>query len=85
MAGDIEAKGGNDECGLMSARNFGTTGIATRYDNDVLTHRDYNWQASASVQHELSGGVSLNVGYYRTSYGNFRVTDNLAATGSRGR
>lgn len=75
---DLLSPVGNDECGPMSARNFGTTGIATRYDSDVLTHRDYNWQTSASVQHELSSGVSLNVGYYRTSYGNFRVTDNLA-------
>jgi hypothetical protein len=65
----------------MSASNFGKTDIATRYSSDVLTgNRDYNWQASATIQHELQSGVALNFGYYRTTYGNFRSTDNLAVT-----
>jgi hypothetical protein len=77
---DLSSPIGNGECGPMSASNFGTTGIATRYSDDVLTGRDYNWQTSASIQHELLSGVALNFGYYRTWYGNFRTTDNLAVT-----
>jgi hypothetical protein len=40
----------------------------------------YNWQTSASVQHELRPGLAVNVGYFRTWYGNFQVTDNVLVT-----
>ena len=33
-----------------------------------------------SLQHELRPGLGLNVGYYRTWYGGFTVTENLAVT-----
>src|SRR5262249_32635394 len=36
--------------------------------------------ASASVQHELAANVSVDVGYYRTWFGNFTVTDNTLVT-----
>jgi len=32
------------------------------------------------VQHELRPGLAVNVGYFRTWYGNFTVTDNLSVT-----
>ena len=32
------------------------------------------------MQHELAPNVALNVGYYRTWYGGFLATDNLAVT-----
>ena len=38
----------------------------------------HNWQGSVSVQQELRQGMALNVGYFRTWYGGFLVTDNLA-------
>ena len=41
-----------------------------------FNRQDYNWQASASVQHELRPGVGVNLGYFRTWYGGFLVTDN---------
>ena len=50
----------------------------TRYASDVLReNRPFSWQTSAALQHELRPGVALNVAYFRTSWNNFRVTDNL--------
>jgi len=69
------------ELGPQSAAAFGQIGRATAYDRAV-THgwhaRDFNWQGSVSVEHELREGLSLNLAYFRTWYGNFLVTDNLA-------
>ncbi len=63
--------------------NFGKSIITTRYDPDVSEgwgKRPYNWEYSASVQHELLPRVSLEVGYYRRTFGNQTVTDNLDVT-----
>jgi hypothetical protein len=72
-----------NELGPHSAANFGRLGLTTRYD-DAVTHgwhaREYSWQGSVAIQHELRPGLGVNVGYFRTSYGNFNVTDNLAVT-----
>jgi hypothetical protein len=67
----------------MSAPDFGSTRPGVNYDADTLSgwnKRDYNWQFSAGVQQELMPRVSLDVGYYRTWFGNFVVTDNRALT-----
>jgi hypothetical protein len=63
--------------------NFGKSVITTRYDPAVSQgwgKRPYNWEYSASVQQELLPRVSLEVGYYRRTYGNQTVTDNLDVT-----
>jgi hypothetical protein len=69
----------NGECEAVSNRNFGSTVAGTTYADDV-THgfgnRPYNWQGSIGVAHQLLRGVGLEVAYFRTSYGNFTVTDN---------
>lgn len=73
----------NGECGPMANANFGQLNITTRYDPKVLNgwgSRDYNWQASATIEHELRPGTSISAGYFRTWYGNFTVTDNLSVT-----
>ena len=58
--------------------NFGHQIVTTRYSDDVLLrNRQYSWQWSAGIQHELLPRVALNVGYFRTSWQNHRVTDNL--------
>ena len=52
---------------------------ATQFDKEVLEGwgvRPYNWSFSAGVQRQISRGASIDVGYFRRWYGNFRVTDN---------
>ncbi|MBI3049343.1 MAG: TonB-dependent receptor [Acidobacteria bacterium] len=72
------------ELGPLSDSAFGQLRRATtRYADEVLRGfgvRPYNWQTSVQFQHEIGSGVALNVGYFRTWYGNFTVTDNLAVT-----
>jgi hypothetical protein len=70
-----------NELGPLSNSNFGTNTVATRYASDVLNGfgvRDYNWQTGISVQQELRPGVAATLAYFRTTWHNFRVTDNLA-------
>lgn len=67
----------------MANRNFGqssTEGSAV-YDPDVLSGwgiRSYNWEFSAGIQQEVAPRVSVDVSYFRRSFGNFFVTDNRA-------
>lgn len=73
----------NGECGPWSDRNFGRPRLGTRLAPDALTgfnKQFQHWQGSVSFQHELQPGVGLNIGYFRTWYGGFLVTDNLAVT-----
>ena len=71
------------ELGPLSNSNFGRSVPNTRFADDVLHGwgvRPYNWQGSVSVQQELWPGIGLNVGYFRTWFGNFTTTQNLLAT-----
>lgn len=81
---DLRNPAANNECGSISPVTFGQTRVVTRYADDVASgwgnRGNNNWQGSVSIQHELAPGFALNVGYYRTSYANFSVTDNLAVT-----
>jgi hypothetical protein len=77
---DLRNLGPNAECGPVSDQNFGGTRIRTRFADDVTrgwSARDYLWDASTEVQHQLGAGLSVTAGYYRNWYGNFRATDNL--------
>ena len=54
-----------------------------RFDPDTLTghgKRNYNWEVSTGIQHELTRGLAVNFGYFRRWYGLFSATDNLAVT-----
>ncbi len=53
--------------------NFGQ--ITNRPDPDL--ERGYNWEYSASLQHELMERVSMSAGFYRRQFYNLDVTDNL--------
>jgi hypothetical protein len=75
----------DNELGPLSNPNFGRPFTSTVYSDEVLRgwgNRGYNWQAALTFQHELTTGVGLNVGYYRTWYGNFLVTDNTLVSAS---
>jgi hypothetical protein len=69
------------ELGATTNANFGKLVPATTTtDPKVLNGwgvRPYNWEYTASIQHELMPRVSLNAGYYRRSYGNLNIIDNL--------
>jgi hypothetical protein len=71
----------NGECGAMSNPDFGSTRPGRVYDRDA-THgwgkRLYNWQFSAGVQHEILPRVSVDVAYWRTTFGNHSVIDDRA-------
>ena len=79
---DASVPGINGECGKLSNANFGQVITPnTVFANDALTgfnKQFYNWQSSVSVQQQLREGMALNVGYFRTWYGGFLATDNLA-------
>ena len=71
----------DNELGPLSNAAFGQVVRRTTYADDVLTgNRPYSWQGSVQVSQQLWPGVALNVGYFRTWYGNFRATENRAAT-----
>src|SRR5207245_1639205 len=62
-------------------QNFGTSNFIQTADDDVThgwNNQPYQWEFALSVQHELRQGLSATVGYYRRSFGNFAVIDNLA-------
>ena len=71
------------ELGPLSPTTFGQVVQNTTYADDVTQgfgNRGYSWQTSVQLQHEIRSGLGFSVGYFRTWYGNFRVTDNKAVT-----
>ena len=71
----------DSELGPLSNASFGQVVRRTTFADEVLTgNRPYNWQGSLQLQQQLWNGVAINVGYFRTWYGNFRVTVNEAVT-----
>lgn len=78
---DLRAPAANGECGPWNNLAFGTNLVPTRNAPDAISGfngQDYTWQGSVSLQHELRPGIALNAGYFRTQYGNFQATRNLA-------
>ena len=80
---DLRSTAASGECGAMANGNFGTFVAVNNPDPEWITgwgHRNYNWQASVSIDRELLPNLMISAGYFRTWYGNFMVTDNLAVT-----
>lgn len=81
---DLRSTVANGECGPLSDLTFGQVRPATagRAPDSIggFNKDSYSWQASFAIQHELRRDMALNIGYFRTWYGNFLVTDNLAVT-----
>lgn len=77
---DLRSSAANGECGAGSDAAFGTVRVTQTLDPALLTGfgvREYQWQGSVGIQHELRPGWALDVTYHRTQFGNFQVTDNL--------
>ena len=79
---DLTNTGANGECLAVANPGFGSTNTnALRFDRDAMFgwgKRGYNWEIGVGVQREVLPRVSVDVGYFRRWYGNFRVTDNTA-------
>ena len=70
----------DEELGPLTNSSFGQVVVRSRWDPDLLTgfgNRKFNWEASASIQHELRTGLSLEASYNRRWFGNHRVRNNL--------
>ena len=74
----------NGECGAILNPSFGTPQASPiRYDPAAVNGwgvRQFNWELTAGVQHELLTGLSVDVSYNRRWFGNFRAFDAAATT-----
>ena len=80
---DLRSPDGNGECGPMANRSFGQSLLVTTPDPNWIGgwgHRGFSWAGSLSIDRQLSSGVAVSAGYYRTIYGNQIVTRNQATT-----
>jgi len=79
---DLTDIAANGECLAVSNPGFGSTNTnALRFDPEGLFGwgvRGFNWELGLGIQREVIPRVSVDAGYFRRWYGNFRVTDNLA-------
>jgi Carboxypeptidase regulatory-like domain len=72
-----------NELGGLSNNNWGTGATTSSVDPELSRgwhKRQYNWETSVGIQHELLPAVAVNVAYVRRAYGNFTAVDNLAVT-----
>ena len=68
------------ELGPLSDNAFGTVRITSRWDPELLEGfllRGASWQGSLSLEHQLADNVGVMLGFFRTSYSNFRTNNNL--------
>ena len=77
---------GGDRCGAISDSSF-LVGEKPGIGVDPALKkgwnaRDFNWEFSTGVQHELIPGLVADVSYFRRWYGNFTVQDDLALNAS---
>ena len=78
---DLFDNGANGECGGLNNLAFGSAIPVQAYSPDVTEGwgvRPYNDTLSVVLQQEITTGFGVEVGYFRTSYGNQTLTDNLA-------
>jgi hypothetical protein len=73
----------NGECGAINNNAFGQVVPNISVADEARTGwnvREYNYQTSLQLQHELRPGVGVNVGYFQTRWLNQTVTVNTAVT-----
>jgi hypothetical protein len=72
----------NGECGALQDPNFGSVAApSATFDTALLNgwgKRQYNWELSLGMQHELRPRLSIEASYFRRWYGNFQVSNNTA-------
>ena len=76
----VNGGGGPDFCGQISNLLFGQPVLTGGYDPDLLNGwgvRASDWSFGVSVQQQLLQRMSIEVGYYRRSFGGFSNNDNL--------
>jgi hypothetical protein len=75
---DFTANPATPECGAISNVNFGKfLPQATVFDDNVIKdNRDYLWDFTAEIQHEVVQGLSVSFGYNHNWDGAFQVTEN---------
>ncbi len=70
-----------NELGPLSARDFGSPVVNTRYDSELLEgwgKRGDNYETSLGIQHELMPRVGVSAAYFHRWWGNLNVTQNRA-------
>jgi hypothetical protein len=75
----------NGECGALANRDFGSTRPGRAYDDKALHgwgNRYDDWQFSAGVQQEIMPRVSVDVAYWRTTFGNIPAIINRSVSPS---
>ena len=75
----------NGELGPSPNVNFGRPVIPITYDPDWTEGfgvRPSQWEMSAGIQHEVRPGLSAEASFFRRSFGNFNVIENLAVSPS---
>lgn len=80
---DLRNPAKNGECGPMANQSFGQQVFSTVPDPNWIQgwgKRPYSWAGSVSVDHQLTSGVAITAGFYRTTFGNFTVTRNTDVT-----
>src|SRR5262249_36148541 len=76
---DLGNTAANGECGAMANSSFGQLQFNTVPGAGFMNglgKRQYNWQLSAGLDHELRPGLAVSAAYYRRWFGNFVATDN---------
>ena len=74
---------GLDSCGAWNNNTFGTEVFSTTYDPDMFKGwftRPMDWEVGASVQREISSGMSLEVGYHRRWIDKWTLIENTLNT-----
>jgi hypothetical protein len=81
---DLTNPAANGDCGAISNFNFGLANPnAVKYAPDVINgfgNRDYIWDTSVEIQHQLTPAITVTGGFYRSSYGNLSVQQNQLTT-----
>jgi carboxypeptidase family protein/TonB-dependent receptor-like protein len=82
---DFMNPGISGECQAWGNLNWGNPLQTTTVNPDVLEGwgvRNWDWQFSAGIQHEIAPRISVDVSYSRRWWGNFFVTHNRALDAS---